>query len=517
MTTAPPSYAHATLLPNRTETLPTRVDAFVEDDMTDERLDRELAAMLRVEALKQEDSFQAREQRAIEFLVAGAGGGSFFSNSPTASLGAENRGWQRGSSKSGNFPEHFQRDRMWEYLWWLYHASDPTFRNIVNAYVVFIRGGGSEIKFTTKEAQDKWRKWSKKNKWPTREREILKATAAFGETFVVMLPKMGTTRTAGSNRAMRRSRSKAEPKIRILNTIDVADVFCSPDDPGEILGYEQKTIDGRPNIVHDEVDVVHFKFDTIPNALRATPMILTALQDLYYYRAFRTNRHWLNMVRSRVPLVITKQKGGAREVAALKAKYSRLPEPGTVWFQNNTTDVKFPLLNVGAADARDDAKLFLRAISQAVNLPEFIVSADASNANYSSTVTAENPAMQMFEDLQALLAEGIARIAARMVGEDEENVTVRFPAVLKNFKELVGGLEKLHKMGVLSNKTACEKAGFDWDGPEGEKARIEDEGGFEPPPMSDPMGGDPPKGEDPNSGGNPPGTGRATPPGSGGG
>ena len=38
-------------------------------------------------------------------------------------------------------------------------------------------------------------------------------------------------------------------------------------------------------------------------------------------------------------------------------------------------------------------------------MPEFMFTSDASNANYSSTLVAEGPAVKMFERLQASMIE----------------------------------------------------------------------------------------------------------------
>ena len=43
----------------------------------------------------------------------------------------------------------------------------------------------------------------------------------------------------------------------------------------------------------------------------------------------------------------------------------------------------------------------LRAIASRLVMPEFMLTSDASNANYASTMVAEGPAVKMFERLQA--------------------------------------------------------------------------------------------------------------------
>ncbi len=54
----------------------------------------------------------------------------------------------------------------------------------------------------------------------------------------------------------------------------------------------------------------------------------------------------------------------------------------------------------------------LRAIASRLVMPEFMLTSDASNANYASTMVAEGPAMRMFARLQADL------VRADLVNDD---------------------------------------------------------------------------------------------------
>jgi len=57
----------------------------------------------------------------------------------------------------------------------------------------------------------------------------------------------------------------------------------------------------------------------------------------------------------------------------------------------------------------------LRAVASRLVLPEFMLTSDASNANYSSTMVAEGPAVKMFDRLQHEMLEDDLELLERVV------------------------------------------------------------------------------------------------------
>ena len=467
---------------------------------------------------------QLEEERLCEFLLFGSGGQAFAGN-PNASVGAEDRGWHS-SSMRGVFSDHYHRERLADYLWWLYQVGDPVARNIVNTYTFFIVGSGSDVSFTgenskrNEKSARRWKTLRRKVKWRKKERQIVKGVALFGEAFALTFPRKGPIwKVEAGKRTTKlpRGRQTESPELRILNSRDIESIVFRPGDPDNVLAYAQRTVRGELR-GNDPRDTVHFTFDTLPNSVRGHPILLPVLQQLFYYRAWLTNRHWLNMVRTRVPLIMRRKTGGAAAIKATKGKYSKLPPPGTVWFLPGMLEAEFPNHNVGAADAKDDGKQILRTIAMGVQLPEFLVTADASNANYSSSVVAESPAMRMFEDLQNVIEDELAVVIARLLSIPEEDVVVKFPPVQRNIRDRVAALHQMYLDEVLSARSYAEGMNLAWEGPDGERVRLEAEGVVIGPlgrsggrPGSDEEGdiGGPENGR----GGAEPGRGRSTPPG----
>ena len=75
------------------------------------------------------------------------------------------------------------------------------------------------------------------------------------------------------------------------------------------------------------------------------------------------------------------------------------------------TEYEFPASGIDAGRYVAVLQAELRAIASRLVMPEFMLSSDASNANYSSTMVAEGPAVKMFERLAA-------RDAGRRRGRD---------------------------------------------------------------------------------------------------
>src|SRR4029077_16980916 len=75
--------------------------------------------------------------------------------------------------------------------------------------------------------------------------------------------------------------------------------------------------------------------------------------------------------------------------------------PGTILDAHADIEYDFPAAGVDAANFVTVLQAELRAVASRLVMPEFMLSSDASNANYSSTMVAEGPALRMFARLQA--------------------------------------------------------------------------------------------------------------------
>ncbi len=136
------------------------------------------------------------------------------------------------------------------------------------------------------------------------------------------------------------------------------------------------------------------------------------------YNSWLKDRMKLNKVRAAVALVKTvagTQSQAAniatgsrvkttKELAPDKTPYHRAPEGVSVFTVNKGVEYEMMTPNLQASDVHHDGRAILLAIATGAGFPEYMVSGDASNSSYASTMVAEGPAVMEFEDWQDFFA-----------------------------------------------------------------------------------------------------------------
>jgi hypothetical protein len=100
---------------------------------------------------------------------------------------------------------------------------------------------------------------------------------------------------------------------------------------------------------------------------------------------------------------------------APQSGYFRRYGPGTILDVLSDTDYQFPASGLDAGRYVTVLQAELRAIASRLVMPEFMLTSDASNANYSSTMVAEGPAMRMFDRMQQDMIEDDLAVMAHVV------------------------------------------------------------------------------------------------------
>lgn len=108
-------------------------------------------------------------------------------------------------------------------------------------------------------------------------------------------------------------------------------------------------------------------------------------------------------------------------------------QSGSILDMDKDTDFEMTSAKVNVDGGNKIIAAELRAIGSRCNLPEYMISGDASNANYSSTLVAEGPAVKMFLKLQKEQMEAEVCIIEKAVEFASENG--RLPAgILERIK-----------------------------------------------------------------------------------
>ena len=150
--------------------------------------------------------------------------------------------------------------------------------------------------------------------------------------------------------------------------------------------------------------------------------------------------------------------------------------PGTILDANQNIDYEFPAGGIDPSKYVSGLQADLRAVAARLVMPEFMLTSDASNANFASTMVAEGPAVKNFQRLQwdeatfdreimeRLLSVAVdkGRLPATVLEQIEIQIEPPTVQVRDRLKEAQTG-KLLVEGGVLSLQTFSTEMGYDYD------------------------------------------------------
>ena len=394
-----------------------------------------------------------------------------------------------------------------------FYRSNVHARAIVRTLVKFVLGIGPKIEPSgeNKEIKKAWKKFTKDNKFSRREKEIATRLFRDGEVFLRLFKN---TENGDVKIRFIRSTLIANPKNKFLNEKNLTyGIKTNPEDIEEAIEYIKVDNDGNwvETIPADEV--IHLKIFADSDEKRGTSIYKVCANRIAQYDGWIEDRIALNKVRSAIAL-IRKVSGSAANINRIRDKNrsdtvsssrnkQKTPYRGTVITASK--DIEYEMLspNINATDVKDDGRAMLLSIAAGVGFPEMMFTADYSNANYSSSLIAQNPFVREIEEWQDYFTDFYKELFAYVIqaGMDygklpektETECTLEFPPLIAaDVEKIAKAFEILFKYKVVSKKTWRYKMGLD---DELEKQYIEDEEEDEVVP---------PMGFNPNA---PPGTG----------
>jgi capsid protein len=245
----------------------------------------------------------------------------------------------------------------------------------------------------------------KTNGWHKRQQEIVRRRDRDGEVFLrFFLAPDGITRLRFVEP------SQVATPMRLAS--DPAATFgiqTEPDDVETVRGYY---IDGQ---WVDATAIQHRKANVDANVKRGLPLFYPVRKNLRRADKLLRNMSVVAGIQSAIA-IIRKHASGTRSTvqqfvqaqadatianpATGRANHFQRYAPGTILDAFAGTEYEFPVAAIDASRYVAVLQAELRAIASRLVMPEFMLSSDASNANYSSTMIAEGPAVRMFERLQ---------------------------------------------------------------------------------------------------------------------
>jgi capsid protein len=258
------------------------------------------------------------------------------------------------------------------------------------------------------------------NHWHQRQQEIVHRKDRDGECFLRLFPAAdGTMRVRFVEPAQ-----VAAPHQRLNDPSARFGVQTDPDDVETVEGY---WIDGR---LVDAAAIQHRKANVDANVKRGLPLFYPVRKNLRRAEKLLRNMSVVSEIQSAIA-VIRKHKAataagleqfiaGQSDLSVTSAASGRTSHfqryaPGTILDAMAGIDYEFPAAGIDAGRYVTVLQAELRAIASRLVMPEFMLSSDASNANYASTMVAEGPAVKMFERLQHDMLEDDVALLDRVV------------------------------------------------------------------------------------------------------
>jgi capsid protein len=258
------------------------------------------------------------------------------------------------------------------------------------------------------------------NHWHKRQQEIVRRKDRDGECFLRFFAAAdGTTQV----RVVEPDQI-ATPTDRAGDGSASFGVHTDAADVETVLGY---WIDGR---WIDADEIQHRKANVDGNVKRGLPLFYPVRKNLRRAEKLLRNMSVVSEIQSAIAIIrkhAAATSAGLEQFVAGQADLSATSQatgrtshyrrfaPGTILDALSGTEYEFPAAGIDAGRYVTVLQAELRAIASRLVMPEFMLSSDASNANYSSTMVAEGPAVKMFERLQHEMLEDDLDVMRRVV------------------------------------------------------------------------------------------------------
>lgn len=350
-----------------------------------------------------------------------------------------------------------------------------------HTYRATIRGGADAPASLAAEVQAFVDDFLWINRWQHRQQEIVRRRDRDGEAFI----RLFTGSDGMSRIRFVEPDSVTTPGDRRGDPSSSFGIRTEADDVESVLEY---FIDGE---AVPAVDVQHRKANVDVNVKRGVPLFYPVRKNLRRAEKLLRNMSVVAEIQSAIALIRRHSGGSQASVqrfvgeqadatfhapgAARSTHFARYA-PGTIIDAHGGVEYDFPAAAIDAGKYVIVLQAELRAIASRLVMPEFMLTSDASNANYSSTLAAEGPAVKMFQRLQAeqiaddleLIWRAVERAVAagRLSPQAPQLVEIQASppslAIRDALNEArVRAIEFKH--GLLSPQTWSQLSGLDYD------------------------------------------------------
>ena len=278
-----------------------------------------------------------------------------------------------------------------------------------------------------KAAQKAIDRFTKENKWQRRQQEIMLRKDRDGECFLRFFLQEATTDEDEPEEGTVTVRF-IEPGQVVTPQKDQDDwatmgIITAKDDVETVKAYY---VDGQKV---DAKEIQHRKTNVDMNVKRGCPLFYPVRKNLQRVEKLLRNmgvvasiQAAIAMIRKRPDIDATTAVDWTQNQANFSVSHGQQPTTyhkgytaGTIIDAPANTEYEFPASGIDAAKYVIVVQAELRAVASRLVMPEFMLTSDASNANYSSTLVAEGPAVKMIERMQATMIEEDTEVMDRVL------------------------------------------------------------------------------------------------------
>ena len=342
--------------------------------------------------------------------------------------------------------------------------------------------------------------WCYENDWYRRQQETVLRRDRDGEVFIrkfITDDKRPIVRFVEPDQVATPIGKNGQASKGLLMGIE-----CDPNDVETVLAY---WVDGERV---DAADIQHRKGQVDCNVRRGIPLMWPVVTTLGAARKVNANMARGSAIQTSIAYlrrILGGTRTGGEAIRAEKATFTRsnaqtnkleyLEEQkgGRIITTGDNMEYEFPFAGTRYDQYVQVVQSNLREVASMLQMPEFMLTADASNANYSSTMIAEGPCVKNFERLQKDQECDDLKILwwvlGVILGEDYDTtdieIQVTMPSLttrdkLKDAQEAQLWLQS----GILSPQTATAQAGLDYaqeqENIEQHRGAVEGANGVEP-------------------------------------
>lgn len=246
-------------------------------------------------------------------------------------------------------------------------------------------------------------------------------------------------------------------------------------------------IDGVPV---DADQLQHRKANVDGNVKRGLPLFYPVRKNLRRAEKLLRNMSTVAEIQSAIALIrkhrtatrtavqqfTTARDGAGPNEAGGRFGSVRRFAPGTILDTYGNIDYDFPAAALDASSYVSVLQAELRAIAARLVMPEFMLTSDASNGNYASTLVAESPALRMFQRMQARQISDDRAVLLRVIDNAvragrldptvREEIVIQIEAPSLSVRDGKSEAETFaieYANGILSPQTWSLKRGLDFD------------------------------------------------------